>query len=330
MANAWLRLWHDMPNDPKWRTIAKASGQSIALVQAVYLQLLVSASQNESRDEDENGVTSRNRHATVTNEDIASSLDVTIRHVDSVTEAMQGRVLDGRTITGWANRQQNSTSQKINKKPPLTDAERAKRYRDKKKSEQNASRNVTENHVTSRDGHGVTTQIREEENIKDQRESNAREPPVDNFGEPEPVKFRMHADWQPVAGFSERSRSWGHNLGDPPHTAAELRQFRDYWSQETVERHHQQWEMAFAESLDRQKSMSRSTRQERDINEISPVDTHIPPGFRGYKPGQEQNKHERQKIGTSAPSSGDNGTQTNQDTNSNEKQRTERYRHFLS
>ncbi|EOJ9867040.1 hypothetical protein ACQP3L_37610, partial [Escherichia coli] len=21
MANAWLRLWHDMPNDPKWRTI---------------------------------------------------------------------------------------------------------------------------------------------------------------------------------------------------------------------------------------------------------------------------------------------------------------------
>ncbi|ENT9428360.1 hypothetical protein QSD88_RS19685, partial [Escherichia coli] len=23
MANAWLRLWHDMPNDPKWRTIAR-------------------------------------------------------------------------------------------------------------------------------------------------------------------------------------------------------------------------------------------------------------------------------------------------------------------
>ncbi|WP_252180673.1 hypothetical protein, partial [Escherichia coli] len=22
MANAWLRLWHAMPNDPKWRTIA--------------------------------------------------------------------------------------------------------------------------------------------------------------------------------------------------------------------------------------------------------------------------------------------------------------------
>ncbi|MGC6733048.1 hypothetical protein ACP0F4_25645, partial [Escherichia coli] len=22
MDNAWLRLWHDMPNDPKWRTIS--------------------------------------------------------------------------------------------------------------------------------------------------------------------------------------------------------------------------------------------------------------------------------------------------------------------
>ncbi|EOP2197647.1 hypothetical protein QSF09_003200, partial [Escherichia coli] len=26
MANAWLRLWHDMPNDPKWRTISRVSG----------------------------------------------------------------------------------------------------------------------------------------------------------------------------------------------------------------------------------------------------------------------------------------------------------------
>lgn len=42
MANAWLRLWHDMPNDPKWRTIARVSGQPIATVMAVYIHLLVS------------------------------------------------------------------------------------------------------------------------------------------------------------------------------------------------------------------------------------------------------------------------------------------------
>lgn len=283
MATSWLRLWHDMPNDPKWRTISKASGQSIALVQAVYLQLLVSASQNESRDE--NGVTSR--HATVTNEDIASALDVTERDINSVTQAMQGRVLNGRIITGWDKRQSPSSVCNSQKKPAKSDADRAREYRQRKKMREEQSRHVTENHVTSRDGHSVTLQIREEENIKevkDQRESNAREPPVDNSDGPDPEKFRMHADWHPVAGFAERSRSWGHNLGDPPHTAAELRQFRDYWIQEAVERHHQQWEMAFAGSLERQRSMALQVRRKRDVNEISPVDTRIPYGFRGYEP----------------------------------------------
>ncbi|RIE86619.1 hypothetical protein UL68_23555, partial [Shigella dysenteriae] len=66
MANAWLRLWHDMPNDPKWRTIARVSGQPIATVMAVYIHLLVSASRNVTRG-----------HIDVTTEDLASALDVT-------------------------------------------------------------------------------------------------------------------------------------------------------------------------------------------------------------------------------------------------------------
>ncbi|MBN6372926.1 phage replisome organizer, partial [Escherichia coli] len=44
MANAWLRLWHDMPNDPKWRTIARVSGQQIATGMAVDIHLLGSTS----------------------------------------------------------------------------------------------------------------------------------------------------------------------------------------------------------------------------------------------------------------------------------------------
>lgn len=123
---------------------------------------------------------------------------------------------------------------------------------------------------------------------KEKRESNAREPPVDNYGGSEPEKFRMHADWQPVAGFAERGHSWGHNLGDPPYTVAQLQQFRDYWSQEATERHHQQWEMAFAESLERQKSMARPAREKHDINTISKPDYRIPPGFRGYKPDDQE------------------------------------------
>lgn len=90
MANAWLRLWHDMPNDPKWRTIARVSGQPIATVMAVYIHLLVSASRNVTRG-----------HIDVTTEDLASALDVTEEVIDSILQTMQGRVLDGDLITGW-------------------------------------------------------------------------------------------------------------------------------------------------------------------------------------------------------------------------------------
>ncbi|MFG6076966.1 hypothetical protein [Erwinia sp. OPT-41] len=163
MANSWLRLWHDMPNDPKWRTIAKASGQPIALVQAIYLQLLVSAAQNPVTDS--NGVTSR--HVTVTNEDIASALDVTERHVVDVISAMQGRVLDGTIITGWDKRQAPATGQRSSGRPVMTAAERARKYRERKKAEGEKEASITSRHEASRDVTRVTPQIREEEIIKD-------------------------------------------------------------------------------------------------------------------------------------------------------------------
>lgn len=94
MASSWLRLWHDMPNDPKWRTIARLSGQPISLVQAVYIHILVNASQNVTRG-----------HASVTHEDLASALDVTEDEIGSIFDAMQGRVLDGYKLTGWESRQ---------------------------------------------------------------------------------------------------------------------------------------------------------------------------------------------------------------------------------
>lgn len=101
MANAWLRLWHDMPNDPKWRTIARVSGQPIATVMAVYIHLLVSASRNVTTC---HGVSLRG-HIDVTTEDLASALDVTEDVIDSILHAMQGRVLDGDLISGWEKRQ---------------------------------------------------------------------------------------------------------------------------------------------------------------------------------------------------------------------------------
>lgn len=94
MSNQWLRLWHDMPTDPKWRTIARVSKQPISLVISVYVTLLCSASQNVTRG-----------HADVTIEDIASQLDVTDQEIQSIFDAMQGRVLDGFHLTGWEKRQ---------------------------------------------------------------------------------------------------------------------------------------------------------------------------------------------------------------------------------
>lgn len=116
-SNSWLRLWHDMPNDPKWRTIARASKQPIALVMAVYVHVLVSASTN---------ATERGRTQSLCVEDVASALDVEDTQVQSILDAMQNRVLDGDHVTGWEKRQ------------PIREdgaAERSKAWREGKKAE---------------------------------------------------------------------------------------------------------------------------------------------------------------------------------------------------
>lgn len=115
----WLRLWTDMPNDPKWRTIARVTGKSIATVQAVYLQLLVAAPSS-----DERGRTQANA------EDIASALDESVEDICCVLDAMQGRVLDGDRLSGWEKRN------------PIREdngAERAKEWRERKRTQTNAN-----------------------------------------------------------------------------------------------------------------------------------------------------------------------------------------------
>lgn len=114
MSNDWLRLWHDMPTDPKWRTIARASGQSISSVMAVYLHVLVCAS----------NATERGRTQSLVCEDVASALDMNTEDVEHIMEAMQGRVLDGDKVRGWERRQ-----------PVREDgaAERAKAWREAQK-----------------------------------------------------------------------------------------------------------------------------------------------------------------------------------------------------
>ena len=137
-SNQWLRLWHDMPNDPKWRTIARASGQPIALVQAVYLHLLVDASRNVTRG-----------HVTVTAEDMASALDVTEDQIEAVISAMQGRVLDGQRVSGWEVRQPKKEDQGNEETGARSAAQRKRDQRERERERMakgeshGESRNVT-------------------------------------------------------------------------------------------------------------------------------------------------------------------------------------------
>jgi len=92
---SWLRLWHDMPTDPKWRVIAKRSGQSIGNVIAVFNMMLVCASVADERGTLHNW----------NDEDAAAALDLEESDIAAIRKAMQGKVIDGDQLTGWQKRQ---------------------------------------------------------------------------------------------------------------------------------------------------------------------------------------------------------------------------------
>jgi hypothetical protein len=160
----WLRLWHDMPNDPKWRTIARLSGESIALVISTYVHLLVDASRNVTRG-----------HVNVTLEDIASALDVTDEQIASILKAMEGRVLAEGTILGWEKRQPKREDSGSEITGAKSSAQRKKEQRERQKPASDAPvlasklPDVTQCHAPSRN---VTTdeirldEIREEKNTQ--------------------------------------------------------------------------------------------------------------------------------------------------------------------
>lgn len=145
MANSWLRLWHDMPNDPKWRTIARVSKQSIPAVLSVYVHLLVIAS----------NATERGRTQNVCSEDLASALDLEHKQVDAILAAMQGRVLDGDMVSGWAKRQVERED---------GSAERAKRWREAKKEAKQSQPNANERKQTPDTDTDTEKEIEKEQN----------------------------------------------------------------------------------------------------------------------------------------------------------------------
>jgi hypothetical protein len=110
-----------MPTDPKWRTISRISGASISEVIAVYVHVLVNAS----------NATERGRTQSLQAEDLSSALDLDEAKISKILEVMQGRVLDGDKVSGWEKRQ-----------PAREDgsAARAKAWREAQKEKDERSR----------------------------------------------------------------------------------------------------------------------------------------------------------------------------------------------
>lgn len=159
MANQWLRLWHDMPTDPKWRTIAKASGERIGDVMAVYVHLLVCASNADERG----------RTHSFNCEDVASALDVETEQVAAIVAAMQGRVLDGDAVAGWDKRQ-------VAREDGA--AERAKAWREQQKAKQQAELNAAERNRTQAERKQTPDKDTDTEESREGQEKRDTKPPA--------------------------------------------------------------------------------------------------------------------------------------------------------
>ena len=189
MANPWFRLWTDMVNDPKWRTIARVSKQEISRVLSVYLHMMTCAS----------NATERGRTQGWCDEDIATALDIETSDVQSIREAMQGRVLDGDYLTGWEKRQ------------PLREdgaADRAKAYRERQKELKQTQENATERNQS-------LDKIREEE-IR--REESKPKTLVQRAS-------RLPADWTPSVEDIKFCQTERPDL----EVSLTANEFRDYW-----------------------------------------------------------------------------------------------------
>ena len=94
--SGWVRLWHDMPTDPKWRAIARKSGQPLPCVIALFTLLMTNAGSNNDGRGSLNGWD---------NEDAAAALDMDEADVAAIIDAMQGKVISDNSLTGWDKRQ---------------------------------------------------------------------------------------------------------------------------------------------------------------------------------------------------------------------------------
>ena len=196
MANQWLRLWHDMPTDPKWRTISRASGQRIGDVIAVFVHVLVDAS----------NATERGRTQSFAFEDVASALDLEPAQVEAIWTAMQSRVMDGNRVLGWEKRQ-----------PVREDgaAGRAKAWRERNRTQTNATERMPNAEERSDTDTDTDTDTEKEQ----------KKEPLSPLA-PTKRAYALPSDWKPTDEMIAKAKADRPDID----VSVEADKFRDYWT----------------------------------------------------------------------------------------------------
>lgn len=155
--HSWVRLWKDLPTDPKFRVIAKRAGRPLSEVVAVFVLMMTAADDDGCLD----------WHA----DDAAAALDLEPEHVEAIHAAMQGKVLDANSLTGWRKRQ-----------PKREDCstERVREFRKRRETQCNADE----------------TQRNAPEKRREDTDSEVEESPPSPLGGQADVKRTPVSDWK--------------------------------------------------------------------------------------------------------------------------------------
>ena len=153
----WVRLWEDMPNDPKWRVVARRAGRPVGEVLAVFIHMMTNAGSTEHRGRLEGW----------SDEDVAIALDFEPVNVTAIREAMQGKTLEGDHLTGWEKRQ-----------PAREDgsADRSRKWRDAQRTHTNAEERDDRLNERDQPQPNAPEKSREDKIESSLREDRVREP----------------------------------------------------------------------------------------------------------------------------------------------------------
>jgi len=154
----WVRLWREMPHDPKFRAIAKKAGRPVSDVIAVFITMMTSA--------DEDGCI-----GSWDADDTAAGLDLDTSIVIAIRDAMVGKVIEGNALMGWKKRQPKRDDDS---------RERVRAFRERKREEtqRNEACNAPVTHGNAPDTDSETDTERKDTPL----------PPLQGGG-PDPVKL---------------------------------------------------------------------------------------------------------------------------------------------